>query len=218
LLTWENAQAHTELGKILPTWTDGERRAEYLFRSSAAWQALGVIGYLLSEVDDEDERTAMLTAISEEKLSWLRSNLGSQSSARSSRRSSTEKCVSGSHLASRQAIDGSIGFLKKLTGLASADRGDVNWAETIMTDLQITCINKQPRQNPYEGITRLGEWAWRWTRQQVIDAIVRKEYSFHTVVNGQRADVGMSPTGHICERMQDGVWNDNLLALSECAA
>lgn len=41
-----------------------------------------------------------------------------------------------------------------------------------MTDVQVSCINKQPRQNAYEGITHLGGQGgngWRWTRQQVAE-------------------------------------------------
>lgn len=38
-------------------------------------------------------------------------------------------------------------------------------------DLQVTCINKQPRNNPHEGITHFGGYGWKWTRQEVINAI-----------------------------------------------
>ena len=40
--------------------------------------------------------------------------------------------------------------------------------ESQMSDVQVKCINKQPRNNPHEGITHLGGDGWKWTRQQVI--------------------------------------------------
>lgn len=48
-----------------------------------------------------------------------------------------------------------------------------------MADVQITCINKIPRQDPHEGITHLGGPAWRWTRQ-VVDSINSGTNSFYT--------------------------------------
>jgi hypothetical protein len=47
-----------------------------------------------------------------------------------------------------------------------------------MPDVQVTCINKQPRDNPHEGITHLGGATWRWTRQQVIDSIKGRSNTF----------------------------------------
>src|SRR3546814_17202391 len=43
--------------------------------------------------------------------------------------------------------------------------------QKLMADVQVTCINKQPRNDPYEGITHIGGATWHWTRQQVIDSI-----------------------------------------------
>ena len=90
-----------------------------------------------------------------------------------------------------------------------------------MPDVQVTCINKQPRQNPHEGITHLGGpggEGWRWTRQQVIDSIKAKANTFYTRVDGTRADVAVvnGPNGDYVRTHADGKWNDNLLALSEC--
>lgn len=34
-----------------------------------------------------------------------------------------------------------------------------------MADRQVTCINKQPRNDPHEGITHLGGYGWYATRQ-----------------------------------------------------
>lgn len=87
-----------------------------------------------------------------------------------------------------------------------------------MADVLVSCINKQPRQNPYEGITHLGGRSWHWTRQQVIASIRGKENTFYTQVNGRRAEVGVvdGPNGPYLRTYADGVWNDNLLALPEC--
>lgn len=88
-----------------------------------------------------------------------------------------------------------------------------------MADVQVTCINKQPRNDTHEGITHLGGATWKWTRQQVIDSIKTKTNSFYTLVGNNRADVGVikGPHGEYVRTYADGVWNDNLLALNECA-
>ncbi len=88
-----------------------------------------------------------------------------------------------------------------------------------MADAQVTCINKQPRNNSHEGITHLGGQGWNWTRQQVVDSINNRTNTFFTWVNGKRADVGVvkGPNGDYVRTHADGVWSDNLLALPECA-
>lgn len=87
-----------------------------------------------------------------------------------------------------------------------------------MADVQVTCINKQPRNNPHEGITHLGGATWKWTRQQVIDSIEARTNTFYTAVRSTRADVGVvdGPNGKYVRTYANGVWNDNLLALPEC--
>jgi hypothetical protein len=89
-----------------------------------------------------------------------------------------------------------------------------------MADVRVTCINKQPRQNPYEGITHLGGTNWRWTRQQVIDSINQRTNTFYTHENGKRAEIAVvsGPNGPYLRTHADGQWNDNLLALPECPA
>jgi hypothetical protein len=87
-----------------------------------------------------------------------------------------------------------------------------------MADVQVTCINKQPRNETHEGITHLGGATWKWTRQQVINSINAKTNTFYTLVGGKRANVGVVNGPH-CQYVRtyaDGVWNDNLLALYEC--
>ena len=88
-----------------------------------------------------------------------------------------------------------------------------------MTDVRVTCINKQPRNNPYEGITHLGGQGWRWTRQQVVESIQAKTNTFYTFVDGNRGDIGVvnGPNGPYLRTYADGKWNDNLLSLPECA-
>lgn len=87
-----------------------------------------------------------------------------------------------------------------------------------MSDVQVTCINKQPRQDPHEGITHLGGRDWRWTREQVITSIDRGENTFYTLVDGNRGDIGIvnGPYGRYLRTHRDGRWNDNLLSLTEC--
>jgi hypothetical protein len=86
-----------------------------------------------------------------------------------------------------------------------------------MADAQVTCINKQPRMDPNEGITHLGGPTWRWTRQQVIDSIKARTNTFYTLVNGNRGDIAVvnGPNSDYLRTHADGRWNDNLLALPE---
>ncbi|UYV15933.1 DUF3892 domain-containing protein [Porphyrobacter sp. ULC335] len=87
-----------------------------------------------------------------------------------------------------------------------------------MADVQVTCINKQPRDNTHEGITHLGGSGWRWTRKQVIDSIEAKTNTFYTKVAGNRGNIGVvnGPNGKYLRTYADGKWNDNLLSLPEC--
>lgn len=87
-----------------------------------------------------------------------------------------------------------------------------------MADVQVTCINKTPRNNPHEGITHLGGNGWKWTRQQVVDSIQGKTNTFYTLVNRNRGDIGVvnGPNGSYLRTHADGAWNDNLLSLPEC--
>jgi hypothetical protein len=87
-----------------------------------------------------------------------------------------------------------------------------------MADVQVKCINKQPRNDPYEGITHLGGVGWKWTRQQVVSSIEQKTNTFFTLVDGNRAEVGVVNGAHgkYLRTHADGKWNDNLLSLVEC--
>jgi hypothetical protein len=108
-----------ELNRALPNWTVVPGREDYLFRSSPAMQALGVIGYLLyMKVDDPTERKAMITKIGERKLDWKRSNVTDWNSVIGIK-VENEKGSFISPRASRQSIDGTIKFLKDRSGLTA---------------------------------------------------------------------------------------------------
>lgn len=87
-----------------------------------------------------------------------------------------------------------------------------------MASIQVKCINKQPRHNPYEGITHLGGDGWHSTRAEVIRLIENKTNTYYTLVNGNRGDIGIVNTdnGPYLRTYADGKWNDNLLSLPEC--
>lgn len=87
-----------------------------------------------------------------------------------------------------------------------------------MADVQVTCINKQPRDDTHEGITHLGGAGWKWTRQQVMDSINDKSNTFFTNVGGRRANVAVRDGRNrpYLQTHADGQWNNNLLALDEC--
>ncbi len=89
-----------------------------------------------------------------------------------------------------------------------------------MADVQVKCINKQPRNDTHEGITHLGGAGWKWTRAEVIRSIEGRTNTFFTRVNGKRADVAVvdGPNGKYVRTHADGYYNDNLLALVECVS
>jgi DGQHR domain-containing protein len=105
----------TELNKVFPHWTVTPGRESFLFRSSAALQALGVIGFLLhTKVRDPIERKKMIENIGEKKLDWKRSNTNDWTGVIGQ---INDKDGMVSPASSRQAIDGSINFLKTRCGL-----------------------------------------------------------------------------------------------------
>jgi len=88
-----------------------------------------------------------------------------------------------------------------------------------MADAQVTCITKPNRNSAHEAITHLGGANWRWPAQDVIASIEAKTNTFYTLVGGKRADVAVvkGPHGKYLRTHADNQWNDNLLALAECA-
>lgn len=83
---------------------------------------------------------------------------------------------------------------------------------------QVTCINKQPRNDTLEGITHLGGAGWKMTRQHMVEAIRAGQYVFYTVVGGKHATIAAvdGPNGPYLRTHADGSWNNNLLSLMEC--
>src|SRR6266568_1555677 len=78
--------------------------------------------------------------------------------------------------------------------IADTDGAIANGSENELAQILEPIIekrNKQPRQNPFEGITHLGGPTWKWTRQEVIDSIHRRDNSFFTFVNGKRANIAV---------------------------
>jgi hypothetical protein len=87
-----------------------------------------------------------------------------------------------------------------------------------MADVQVKCINKQPRNSTHEGITHLGGQGWKWARAEVIQSIETGSNTFFTQVDGRRSNIGVveGPHGKYVRTHADGYYNDNLLSLIEC--
>lgn len=93
-----------------------------------------------------------------------------------------------------------------------------------MADVQISCITKSIPHGGHEHITHVGNPAgnWRWPVENVISSIDSKTNTFFVrdPRTGKRANVGVvRPSGlrPYIRTYADGVWNDNLLAQSQCA-
>lgn len=94
-----------------------------------------------------------------------------------------------------------------------------------MAEYQVTCINKPDRSSKHEHITHIGniQANWRMTRELAVKQIESKANAFYTVdrVTGARAYIGVvreDGKSPYLRTYADGVWNDNLLALTECGA
>ena len=109
-----------ELDQALPHWTVVPGREDYLFRSSPALQALGVIGHLIyTKVHDPAERKQMIANIGERKLDWKRSNVKDWNSVIGIQIGDEKDGFFISPRASRQSIDGTIKFLKDRSGFST---------------------------------------------------------------------------------------------------
>lgn len=111
----------TELSKALPHWTVVPGREEYLFRASAALQALGVIGQLIyAKVQERAERKAMISRIGESSLDWKRTNVKDWANVIGTIvEKETERGMISeiSPRSNRQAFYGTIKFLRDRSGL-----------------------------------------------------------------------------------------------------
>jgi len=86
---------------------------------------------------------------------------------------------------------------------------------------QIKCINKDPREDRHHSITHVGGYAdkqWKITKDTAILYIERGEWSFYTLVNGQRAGVvvAIHQGRKYLKTTADSDTPDNLLSLPEC--
>lgn len=90
--------------------------------------------------------------------------------------------------------------------------------------VQILCINKDDRNNPYERITHIGGKnsngdRWKMTQQQAISHIKSGKYQFYVEVGGDRADVIVARSrfsNDYIKTTSDGDEPNNLLSLPEC--
>jgi hypothetical protein len=89
-----------------------------------------------------------------------------------------------------------------------------------MADVSVTCIKKNPRSSAHDGITHLGGAGWNWTRQLVIVSIEAGTNSFYIDIDGKRSvlKVVNEEHGKYLRAQSDGEWNDDLLAMPDCAA
>lgn len=111
-----------ELNRLLPHWSMVPGRELYLFRASSALQGLGVVGHdLYTKISDVKTRREMMTRIGEQQLDWRRTNTRDWESVIGDkvvvddRKGGTIESITPR--ASRQAIDGTIKFLRERSGL-----------------------------------------------------------------------------------------------------
>jgi hypothetical protein len=93
-----------------------------------------------------------------------------------------------------------------------------------MAERQVTCAKRLVMRFPNEhaGITHLGGEGWLLSRSEVIAAIDSGKHSFHTLEDGERAEVrvrsGIANHPDFVQTEADGRWTNNVLALPDCAA
>ena len=88
-------------------------------------------------------------------------------------------------------------------------------------DFQVTCIVKRGgHYNPHERIEALGNSVGQWalSEAEMINRIERGAESFHTMVNGRRADiiVALHQNRKYLKTTADGYAPNNLLNLADC--
>lgn len=87
-----------------------------------------------------------------------------------------------------------------------------------MADARVTCITRQPRKSPHEGVTHLGGNGWKRSKAEVIAAIEDRRDTFYIQVGLSRAEIGVlnGPNGKYLRAYEHGQWNDSLLSLPTC--
>ncbi|GAA0542786.1 DUF3892 domain-containing protein [Chitinophaga japonensis] len=87
-----------------------------------------------------------------------------------------------------------------------------------MANYEVTCIHKQDHNDPDKRITHLGGAGWKLTSSEVIWYIENNVHTYHTYVNGRRANIEVvdGPNGKYLRTDADARWTNNLLALPEC--
>jgi len=91
------------------------------------------------------------------------------------------------------------------------------------TDVEVTCINKNDRNDPHERIHGIGGVnsngsKWYLPLDQAIAAIEDGKYNFYVMVNGKRVNVVIAThNGHKYLKTEaDGIQENNLLSLPPC--
>lgn len=87
------------------------------------------------------------------------------------------------------------------------------------TPLQITCIDKDPREDRYHAIKSVAGFGFRYTQQDAVRLIDTGQQDFYVKVGLFRADVVTeeSSWGHrYLKTSSDGFAADNLLSLPQC--
>ena len=90
--------------------------------------------------------------------------------------------------------------------------------------LEVTCINKSDRENPYERITHIGGGetilsSWRRTQEEAIAGIEGGNSQFFVRRDGKRVWVIVAVSRHGNKYLKteaDGEQPNNLLSLPEC--
>jgi hypothetical protein len=90
--------------------------------------------------------------------------------------------------------------------------------------IEIRCINKDDRNNPYQRITHIGGTnpdgtKWKMTQQNAIEGINSGKRAFHVTKNGQQVEVIVAKSrfgNEYIKTESDGEEPNNLLSLPEC--
>jgi hypothetical protein len=89
--------------------------------------------------------------------------------------------------------------------------------------VEISCVNKQPRQDPHERISYVGGLnpdgtRWKLSLDQAIQGIESGKWAFWTKGGGKKANVIIAVHNgrKYLKTVADGAQPDNLLALTEC--